>query len=553
MVRSNAAYAGYVYRTPETNWSSDEAVKEGLKYMDLDAEKKISSGGIPIISDGHKAYIDASDSHTAVYGSSGSGKSLTVFMQLVGVLAKAEENMVVTDPKGELYARMGTYLKQQGYRVRVINYRDFTGEGYNPLHYAHKLYLMGEYDKAALAVGNIVDALERAASKNDGRNIDPFWPDTAKAYMRGAIPAMMSSYKEDAVNFQNLADFNTEKTAAMLKDYLSRHTIDSVEAVNLTMVLAEPERTRMSSLSTCSTFIQPFLQNRKMARMTSHTTFELEELLEEKTALFLIMDDTTEVANTLISILISQLQTLLVDAAFHQPDGRLRTRVNFVLEEFCSFSYIPGMAEALAGHRSRNIRYYLCLQSLDLLRSRYKSWEGMLANCQTTLFLGSTEPELLQRISERVGTTERTDSGHEKPLVTAAGLMTLKKTWESREALYFNLAKGIRYCTTLPAIEAYEVFCKGKAELPVIYHPPVHVYSFADLVSDVTDGKAHMPFAKPEREVRARKRQERLRQFLDGDAPQKEEETLELPDDSFLKELEKKLDEILGGSEENNT
>ena len=551
MIKSSAAYAGYVYRTPETNWSSDEAVKDQLEYVDLDARKPISSGGIPIISDGHKAYIDASDSHTAVYGSSGSGKSLTVFMQLIGVLAKAAENMVVTDPKGELYARMGTYLKQQGYRVRVINYRDFTGEGYNPLHYAHKLYLMGEHDKAALAISNIVDALERAASK-DSRSIDPFWPDSAKAYMRGAIPAMMSSYMEDAVNFQNLADFFTEKTADMLKEYLNNHANDSVEAVNLKMVLAEPEKTRMSTLSTCSTFIQPFLQNQKMARMTSHTRFELEELLEEKTALFLIMDDTTEVANTLISILVSQLQTLLVDAAFHQPNGRLKTRVNFVLEEFCSFSYIPGMAEALAGHRSRNIRYYLCLQSLDLLHSRYNNWESMLSNCQTTLFLGSTEPELLRRISERVGTTERTDNGHEKPLVTAAGLMTLKKSWESREALYFNLAKGIRYCTTLPAIEAYEVFCKGKAELPVIIHPPVQVYSFANLVSDVAEGKAHMPFAKPERKVYGRKRSEKLRRYLEDDEPLKEEDISELLDDATLKELEKQFDVIFGESEDDN-
>lgn len=550
MVRNNAAYAGYVYAEPRVNWSSPEAVRSNMDYIDLRDEKPILAGGIPVISNGRRVYADTSDSHTVIYGSSGSKKSLSVFMPLLGILAKAGENLVVTDPKGEIFARMGSYLKQQGYRIRLLNFRDYNAEGFNPLHYAYNLYAQEEYDKAALAISNIADALAQASAQQ-GHNIDPFWPDTAKAYIRGVIPLMFSSYKEKAVNFQNMADFFTDRTAEELKEYINDCKTDAVAAVNLKTVLAEPDRTRMSTLSTCSSFIQPFLQNQKMVQMMSHTTFELEELLRQRTALFLIMDDTTQVANTLIGILISQLQTVLVDMAFRQPKGRLKTRVNFVLDEFCSFS-IPGTAESLATHRSRNIRYYLCIQSIDMLRFRYRNWESILANCQTTLFLGSTEPELVQRISDRIGTTERTEDGRERPLISTAELMAgLKKTWESKEALYFNLAEGLRFCTTLPAIEAYPAFCKGTAELPVVQHPPVCVYSYANLVRDVARGNAIMPFSRPERRTVTPERQNK-RRGASGKAETAADTTDEL-EAEIMKELEAQFDILFGESEEGNT
>lgn len=546
MKNYEAAYAGYVHPAPKTNWSSEETVKKSLLEVDLKGKKTIDSGGIPIITDGEKAFVDNKDSHCIIYGTSGFKKSICVFMPLIGILAKAGENIVVTDPKGELYRRTASYLKNQNYKVLVLNFRDYNGEGYNPLTYPAKLYKEGNVDKAATVSANLISAL--AQKQAESGKCDPFWPDTAKAYNSGILPFMFSSYPDiDAVNFLSLSDYYTEPTVNSLAEYITQEQmVRNTATQNIRTVLAEPEKTRMSTITTCSSFIQPFIQNDKLARMLSHSTFELEELTKEKVALFIITDDSSTVCDPIVGVFISQLQSVLIDTAYHSSDGKLKVRENFLLDEFCSFP-IPGIEKALATHRSRNIRYYLCVQSLDLLSKRYQKYKSMMANCASSIFLGSTETELLEMISKRCGTTEVTSEGKEKPLISIPELMTLKKEWYRKEAIYFDLASGIRYCTTLPSIEKYKSFCNcGESLVPDNTHPEVKFYSFFDLIKDVVAKKTNRPFSTPLKSKSAagmstRRKDEEADEIIQDDENRR---------DKFIKELEEKLDALFGELED---
>lgn len=493
---NNTVNPGYMFKEPKTNWTSTAKLKEKLTYVNFDNISNFSSGGIPVISNGKSAYIDTSDNHCVIYGASGFKKSICAFMPLIGSLSCAGESMVTLDPKGELYSRTAALLKARGYRIIVLNFRDFNGDGYNPLNYPAKLWREElEIDKAASVANDFCCTL--AQRQENHRNIDPFWPDTAKAYINGVLPLMFDSYKNiDDINILTLADYFTDRSADFLKRFVNKSKINNTAMTNLKTVLSEPDKTRMSTLSTCSSFIQPFIQNDKLARMLSHSTFELEDIANEKTALYIITDDTTTVCNPIVGVLLSQLQTVLVNKAFHSEKGKLDTRVNFILDEFCSFP-IPGICEALATHRSRNIRYYLCIQSIDALSDRYPHYESLLTNCATTLFLGSTEMKLLEMISTRCGETEKTYSGRKEPLISIPELMTLKKSWASKEALYLNLAESVRYCTNLPAIEQYENFSRyGKSDLPDITHPKVNVYTFLELLHDISIEEAKIPFCE---------------------------------------------------------
>ena len=100
-----ASYAGYVYEKPATYWTSTEEVKKRLTEVDLANTKELKAGGMPIISDGETAYIDTGDGHTVLLASSGMKKSICCYMPLIRILAVSKENMVITDPKGELYNR----------------------------------------------------------------------------------------------------------------------------------------------------------------------------------------------------------------------------------------------------------------------------------------------------------------------------------------------------------------------------------------------------------------------------------------------------------------
>ena len=111
--------------------------------------------------------------------------------------------------------------------------------------------------------------------------------------------------------------------------------------------------------------------------------------------------------------------------------------------------------------------------------------------------MGSTEMDLLNRVSEQCGTTNITPDGKEKPLISPAELMTLRKSFYHKETLYLNLAKSIRYMTTLPSIEAYEM---GDCAAPNINvkHPKVKAYSMFDLLNDISNDRAKIPFSEKE-------------------------------------------------------
>lgn len=487
-------YSGYVSERTQTGWTPLNKVKEMLCFVDLTKEERIEAGGLPVISDGHSmAYIDTSDAHTVIEAISGMKKSICAFMPLICMFALAGENMVVHDMKGELYARTANFLKKQGYRIICVNLRNFSGDGYNMFSYPYRLNKRGEKDLAAMRLTDVISVI---SERQRSGMVDPFWPDTAINALTPEAAIMLDCYTEEEANIMSLANFNTEDGVSNLRTLLGAIKTKNTYTTALRTVLAEPEKTLMSTLSTVSAMLKPYIQNEKLVRMLSHSTFHIEDMSNPKTALFIVTDDTTDAYTEIAGVLISQIQSYLVNLAYTLPKGKLDTRVNFILDEFTSLT-LPQMENALAGHRSRGMRYYLCVQSIDLLRLRYKSYISLMANCANTLFMGSTEREMLEKVSLECGTTRTTHDGREEPIITPAELMTLRKTWDSKEAIYLNLSENIRYCTTLPAIEQYDMFTRyGIAELPHVKHPDVRVYTPDELLRDIKRGTRKLPFAE---------------------------------------------------------
>lgn len=320
---------------------------------------------------------------------------------------------------------------------------------FNVLRYAVTVYRSGDKDKGLSLLSDIINAL---AEDQRHRARDPFWPDTGALWLNGTGAIMMDAYpKIEQVNVLNWSDFNVRGSASIVEDYLLSTMPDNTVKAALKQCLSSAENTFKSILITASSFLMMFNQNPKLAAMLSHSTFTLEDLIKPTTALFLVTDDTTSTADPILGMIISQIQSFLVDKTYHSKTGKLNVRMNFVLDEFASIP-IPNMDRALATHRSRNIRYYLCVQSLALLKERYESPEKLLSNCASTLYLGSTEHELLRELEAKLGTTCITPDGKERPLCSQAELMTLERTWSRKEAIYMNLAEGIRYCTMLASV-----------------------------------------------------------------------------------------------------
>ena len=486
-----AFYADYIYEKPVTHWTPTEEVKNHLKAVSLKEQGEIPAGGMPVISKGNTAFIDDEDGHTAIIAASGMKKSICCFMPLITMLARAGENMIITDPKGELYNRTAGFLKHRGYNVKCLDFRTLDKDCFNVLQYAASVYRNEDKNKGLLLLSDFVNAL---AEEQRHRAKDPFWPETGALWMNGTGSVMLDAFPEtDLINISNWSDFNVRASAESVEKFLLSEMPDNTAKSALKQCLTAPENTLKCILITAASFLAMFNQNPKLCAMLSRSTFTLEDLEKPKTALYMITDDTTSTADPILGIIISQVQSYLVDKAYHRRDGKLATRMNFVLDEFASIP-IPNMDKALATHRSRNIRYYLCVQSLALLKERYDNPEKLLSNCSTTLYLGSTEPELLSELETKLGKTCITSDGSEKPLCSQAELMMLEKAWDHKEAIYLNLSKGIRYCTMLPGIEAYNI---GSYPMPV-YRSSEHaikIYTVNEFVDDVMYDRIPAPFA----------------------------------------------------------
>ena len=131
---------------------------------------------------------------------------------------------------------------------------------------------------------------------------------------------------------------------------------------------------------------------------------ELDTLGDRKTALFVIISDTDDTFNFVVSILYTQLFNLLCDKADDVYGGRLPVHVRCLLDEFANIGQIPKFEKLIATIRSREISASIILQSQSQLKAIYKdNADTIVGNCDTTLFLGGKEKTTLKEISEILG------------------------------------------------------------------------------------------------------------------------------------------------------
>ena len=122
-----------------SRWAKDKEMKSDRGVVHVTSTDKVVGGaGIPLINDGKELWVDNSDYHTMIIGSTGSGKSESIVKPMVNLLAKKGESMIINDPKGELYKYCGDYLKDQGYNIVVLNFREpDQGNAWNQIGRAH--------------------------------------------------------------------------------------------------------------------------------------------------------------------------------------------------------------------------------------------------------------------------------------------------------------------------------------------------------------------------------------------------------------------------------
>ena len=118
----------------------------------------------------------------------------------------------------------------------------------------------------------------------------------------------------------------------------------------------------------------------------------------------LIMSDTDDSFNFLISMCYTQLFNLLCEKADDVYDGRLPVHVRCLIDECANIGQIPKLEKLVATIRSREISACLVLQAQSQLKAIYKdNADTIIGNMDTSIFLGGKEPTTLKELAAVLG------------------------------------------------------------------------------------------------------------------------------------------------------
>lgn len=428
-----------------------------IKTWNIEDKKVHKRGGLPIYTPlifKHHSYVDSGDTHTKILGMTGSGKSFSLILQLIENLRMTGESMLINDMKGELYDYTAASLVRDGYNVIKLNFIDpKNSDGWNPLTSIWKTYQEAydryekelkdwELKKAGLSGGrlaehllskprlNVSEANEQLLSLAstlcyDENTKDPFWKEKAADLISGCASFLMEEGNEALINFKSVKllgqlGFETiskelrQKLGINVTSYLSYYIKnfrkpDDFSSMQLRDTLDGAADTTKGILSTFNQKLRILTANEDIMKMTSQTTFNLEDAGKKKTAIFLIVHDEKKIYHPLVTLFTKQLYEALIKVTRetkHTGAGEfLPIPFNFIIDEFGNCPPFQDIDSILTAGRSRGIRFYLAVQNDQQISDKYgeKMAATIQSQCTNTVFLMSNDQKTLKNFSDMCG------------------------------------------------------------------------------------------------------------------------------------------------------
>ena len=337
-----------------------------------------------------------------VIGGSGAGK--TRFYAKPNIM-QCNTSFIIADPKGEMLRAVAPLLMENGYDVKVFNLiTPQNSDGYNPF-----TYIRTDEDVIKL----ITNLIQNTTPKNAQQN-DPFWEKSEIALDTALMLYLLHEAPPDEQNFEMLM-FLIENAAAMedddeykspvdiLFDGLEDKNPDHIALKQYKVFKQASGKTAKSILISAAVRLAAF-NLPEIAKMTSYDNLELGSLGEKKRAIFCVIPDNDNSFNYLVGMLYTQAFQELYFKADHEHGGELPTPVHFVMDEFANVALPDNFERLLATMRSRRISVSIIIQNMAQLKALFKdSWESLVGNCDTMLYLGGNEQSTHEYISKMLG------------------------------------------------------------------------------------------------------------------------------------------------------
>ena len=416
-----------------SKWASDKDIKTDKNIVKVRTiDDHIEAAGVALVNNGKEMWVDNGEYHNLIIGSTGSGKTECVVKPLVNLLSKKGESMVITDPKGEIYQYCGEYLKKQGYNIVILNFRDpEKGNSWNPLALPYMYYKQGNQDKATELLEDV--SLNILYDKSEGGD-SAFWQKSAADYFSGLTMGLFMDAKEKEVNLNSINFMSTvgeerRGTKTYIQEYFNLKGEASPAYIFASNTINAPNETKGGILSTFRQKIRLFSTKENLSEMLSYSDFDMRDIGNKKTAVFMIIHDEKKTYHGLMTIFIKQCYETLIDCA-QANGGKLTYRTNFILDEFANMPPLKDVDSMVTAARSISIRFSFIIQNFAQLNDVYGEEVAQVikGNCGNLIYLISTELKALEEISKMCGEvkSKEKDKTASTPLVTVSDLQKLK-------------------------------------------------------------------------------------------------------------------------------
>ncbi len=399
--------------------------------------------------------------HVGVIAATRLGKTTSYVIPTVLSFARqnVKKSMIISDPKGEIYRTTAAALREQGYNVRLLNFRDYRhSECWNPMTPIFRKYAQIDkvYDEVEVVkdggkyknrfhgivydsqpeldealnteinmlkedVYNDVDILAGMVIETQSTK-DPTWEDNAREVFKAFIFAMLEDSELDDGEPNKITEhtfsFNTilrvmstfsDSSSFEDQGYFSRRGENSKAlAATKTLLLQNAPVTRRGIMSTLSAKIS-VLRESTIRLITSCNTFEFEEVVEKPTVIFIDYRDEVKAHYRMISLFVQDAYRYFIQTANAKISGKLDVPLYFILDEFGNFPAIRDFETTISACAGRSIFFILIIQSYAQLNCVYGNAvaEIIKDNLNVHIFFGSNNPNTLKEFSNECGEQTR--------------------------------------------------------------------------------------------------------------------------------------------------
>ena len=407
------------------NWLLENDILENYPYINLNGDNsKQKNGGIPLAYKDGKVYVAGDEGHTLVIGATGSKKSRLVGMPTVVSLLKAGENIIVTDPKAEIYKTTYNLAKEENYEIIKLNFRDFkNSDAWNPLENLKISVTNNDIEGIKKNVMSIANTFTFIKSPRD-----PYWEYASKEFTKLVLyycvltnnvsfSFFIKSFDKISKNFldyansnpnneyeyniihTNLTDFinnvsDTSRENAKSKIQKKIRNIIFYEFNELFQrYLRLAERTLSCIIAEVSSCLCQFSISESFLQKTKRSDFKYSDIVNKKIIIFLIIPEESAIFEILIKSFIEESYSYIISYIQQHHDARAPRRINYVIDEFANIPAITNIERDISISRSRNIRFFLIVQNITQLMQLYGVYntETIIGNCNNIVYLYSND------------------------------------------------------------------------------------------------------------------------------------------------------------------